>query len=1232
MPAPGACLNILEARHKQGDCGSFDQSFLSQNFQQLKQYCLVQRVRYIDEKFPPDRNSIGAGLLRPSDLDKVVWLRPAKISHNPSFIMSGVSRFDFGQGMLGNCWFLASIGALTFQNDILKKVVPFEQTFDEDYCGLFHFRFWRFGTWVDVVIDDKLPTLDGRLIFVHSKNKNEFWPALLEKAYAKVCGSYVDMRVGTPSEAMMDFTGGVHMCIQLSQAPAHLWELMCRAGNSKTLMGCGTPQGEMPESYVSKNGLVQGHAYTITGVKQLMSSGQIVRLVRLWNPWGKVEWNGDWSDRSPLWNTVSDTDRQMTLKARDDGEFWMTLEDLCKFFVDLDICSPFPDFLDGSSIDQWKISSYEGRWVAGTTAGGCMNNREGFWTNPQYRIKITNEESMKTGQNNTVVSLIQKADKRYRRLVKNLHIGFNVFEVTEKYKQHRGKFPAAFFSSQAAVAQTKMHLNGRDVMEFILLKPGEYVIVPSTFNPNGSASFILTIYSKMDILGYENSQEHRYEPHEKVPNIQDDENKKLFFRQYSDKHEEVDAEQLQILLNENILKGDLKSGGFSIDACRSMVALMDTSITGRLNSEEFVRLWKKVVIYKDIFYQTDVSQTGKLSLSELRNAIRASGMNVGDDMLNLMALRYGASSGHMTLENFISLILRLECMNKIFQKLSDGNTMYLQKSEFWRFGRWVDVVIDDKLPTLNGNLIFVRSKDPTEFWPALLEKAYAKVCGSYSDMSSGTPNEALVDFTGGVHICIDLSDPPQDLWELMCRAGQSMSLMGCGTPQGETPANTVLPNGLVQGHAYTVTGVKQMMSRGQPVYLVRLLNPWGKGEWNGDWSDRSPLWETVSPQDRALCLSVVENGEFWMSLGEFCRFYNDLDICCLCPDFLDENSSCHWKTSFYEGRWLAGKTAGGCMNEQSFWTNPQYRVRIDQVHSECVSKQGERNMLVSLMQKPDKRNRALVKTLHIGFSVFEVPQELKAQREMFPASFFSTNKPVVQTKNYINAREVMELVMLRPGDYLIVPATFKPNETASFILTIVSKAEAHIHETSGGHSYGRKDSAVETDADDDRRILFRQLFDKYDEVDAELLQKLLNDKVLKGDLKTGGFSIDACRSMVVMMSTTTNGKLNAGELYSLWKKVVTFKDLFLRTDVSTNGSLSLIELKNAVVTLGIRVSDYMLNVLAVRYGTSSGHVTMENFITLALRLVCMKKIFKRFSDGMTLTLPESEWMQLSMST
>ncbi|XP_031436656.1 calpain-1 catalytic subunit-like isoform X2 [Clupea harengus] len=687
MPPPGVCLSIRNERNRRSGRGSATNpdKFLDQDFDQLHQGYYLKNDLFIDRMFPPEWRSIGDGLLHPNDLARIVWRRPGTMVKDPYFILDGVSRFDVRQGgIIGNCWFLASIGALTFQEDIKKQIIPEGQSFKKDYAGIFHFRFWRFGKWVDVVIDDTLPTIDGRLIFVYSKTPNEFWAALMEKAYAKVCGSYADMNAGSVSEALMDLSGGIHMTFKLDEAPPDLWDIMDRAAKSASLMACGTPPGLSPANTVLPNGIVHGHAYTITGLMQVMSNSHLVRLVRLLNPWGHGEWKEDWSDKSSKWKTVSLEDRTTCLTIADDGEFWMSMEDFCKNYSDMDICSLSHDFLDGSTDCHWPYQFHKGRWVTGATAGGCSNYKESFWTNPQYHIQvetIKGECAKDKGLKNLLVSLMQKSDKRNRRLASNFHIGFSVFSVPPEYKGREGKFPAEFFMRNP-VASTKKYLNAREVMEFFRLVPGEYIIVPSTFKPNETASFILAIHSKTDSHLLDENSIDSLKITEPIPteNMNDNDSRVTIFQKYTDQYEEVDAEQLQRLLNENLLQG--KSPGFGLDTCRSMVTLMDLSVTGHLNHNEFLRLWDRVVRYREIFYRTDTSRTGDLSLSELRNAVIAAGIQMSDDLLNLMALRYGGSTGSLTLESFVSLILRLECMSKIFRNLSDGKGIYLQEKEW----------------------------------------------------------------------------------------------------------------------------------------------------------------------------------------------------------------------------------------------------------------------------------------------------------------------------------------------------------------------------------------------------------------------------------------------------------------------------------------------------------------------------------------------------------------------
>ena len=100
----------------------------------------------------------------------------------------------------------------------------------------------------------------------------------------------------------------------------------------------------------------------------------------------------------------------------------------------------------------------------------------------------------------------------------------------------------------------------------------------------------------------------------------------------------------------------------------------------------------------------------------------------------------------------------------------------------FRFGEWVEVVVDDRLPTRRGQLIYLRSVEKNEFWGALLEKAYAKLHGSYKALEGGLTIEAAVDFTGGIPELIDLDRTEysrERLFYIMTKADSQNAFMGC---------------------------------------------------------------------------------------------------------------------------------------------------------------------------------------------------------------------------------------------------------------------------------------------------------------------------------------------------------------------------------------------------------------------------------------------------------------------
>jgi calpain-15 len=59
--------------------------------------------------------------------------------------------------------------------------------------------------------------------------------------------------------------------------------------------------------------------------------------------------------------------------------------------------------------------------------------------------------------------------------------------------------------------------------------------------------------------------------------------------------------------------------------------------------------------------------------------------------------------------------------------------------------------------------------------------------------------------------------------------------------------------------------------------LVHLRNPWGKGEWTGEYSDSSTAW--TEKYKNQLGWSDVDDGAFYMKVEDFIDNFEGVTIC-----------------------------------------------------------------------------------------------------------------------------------------------------------------------------------------------------------------------------------------------------------------------------------------------------------------------------------------------------------------
>uniref|UniRef100_A0A7N8YF54 Calpain 11 n=1 Tax=Mastacembelus armatus TaxID=205130 RepID=A0A7N8YF54_9TELE len=646
-PSGGISATIYTNRLRAEGMGSKEQAvaFANQDYEALKQQCVESGCLFEDPCFPAEPPSLGFKELAPysSKTRDVEWMRPTELTGDPQFIIGGATRTDICQGALGDCWLLAAIASLTLNEKLLHRVVPHGQSFQDDYAGIFHFQFWQFGEWVDVVIDDRLPVKDGELMFVHSAEGNEFWSALMEKAYAKLNGSYEALSGGSTTEGFEDFTGGVSEMYELRRAPKDLYRIIGKALDRGSLLGCSidiTSAFDMEAVTFKK--LVKGHAYSVTGLKEVEFRGKIERLIRIRNPWGQVEWTGAWSDNSPEWSEIDPSEREDLHLKMEDGEFWMSFAEFMRQFSRLEICNLTPDVLSDDALSHWNTMKFYGTWRKGSTAGGCRNHPNTFWINPQYKITLLEEDDDPEDDEvacSFLVALMQKDRRRYRRHGQDMHtIGFALYEHRGCQNVHLKK---NFFLSSASCARSDTFINLREVSTRLRLPPGEYIIVPSTFEPGKEADFVLRVFTEKQSETQELDDEISADLGEDEEITEDDidDSFKSMFAQLAG---EVGSEQHICLTVLNpCLHLYLKDG------------------SARLGLVEFQILWNKIRKWLIIFRQFDLDKSGAMSSYEMRLAVEAAGFKLNNTLHQILVARY-AENEMIDFDNFICCLVKLE--------------------------------------------------------------------------------------------------------------------------------------------------------------------------------------------------------------------------------------------------------------------------------------------------------------------------------------------------------------------------------------------------------------------------------------------------------------------------------------------------------------------------------------------------------------------------------------------
>eukprot|EP00927_Polykrikos_kofoidii_P002509 TRINITY_DN10_c0_g1_i1.p1 TRINITY_DN10_c0_g1~~TRINITY_DN10_c0_g1_i1.p1 ORF type:complete len:640 (+),score=48.53 TRINITY_DN10_c0_g1_i1:78-1997(+) len=237
--------------------------------------------------------------------------------HGEVDVDSDLNAHAIYQGQLGDCYFDAALASIAhWHPDLIENMF----THIDVANGVFKTKWFVGGRREIVSVNDKVPTdpKSGIPFFLWTGSEMTLWPALLEKAFAKIFGSYKQIEGGLQIDVFHHMLGvpvdmyisakkwQVGSCVGIANSDA-LWEKVDEAVRNKWPMGIGTSTGGF-------HGISGGHAYSLYGASPNYQGHG--RCVRVRNPWGSNKYSGDIRGQS-----------------KNVGDFWITWQEFLQNFI-----------------------------------------------------------------------------------------------------------------------------------------------------------------------------------------------------------------------------------------------------------------------------------------------------------------------------------------------------------------------------------------------------------------------------------------------------------------------------------------------------------------------------------------------------------------------------------------------------------------------------------------------------------------------------------------------------------------------------------------------------------------------------------------------------------------------------------------------------------------------------------------------------------------------------------